>query len=90
MRSLTNGLFLCYNRRMDKLILGWKAAHSFVAKEAQAGRDVYWDGWDIVIFEPNPAEWMRNTGAFRNGKWGKQTRVPVNSNGKWDIKRGRR
>ena len=71
------------------MTLGWKAAHAYVAREAAAGNDVYWDGWTIVKFTPNRAAFMRKAGRFRNGQWGYENRTPVNDNGKWVIRANR-
>jgi hypothetical protein len=62
-----------------------KSAHRMVKQQELAGNDVRWEGWDIVFFRP--AEHGRNSvdGAFRNGEWGFDNRVAVNSEGKWLV-----
>lgn len=65
--------------------LDYDQAHDYVAREQRKGKAVYWNGWDIVSFRPNPAGFMRKDGAYRNGKWGTTRTIKVNKYGKWRV-----
>lgn len=67
------------------LNLDIKAAHKLVRDQRAAGNDVRWDGWDIVFFRPAAHAIHSKEGAFRNGEWGFDNRVKVNSEGLWNI-----
>lgn len=62
-----------------------KSAHRMVNQQKAAGNDVRWEGWDIVFHRPADAARNSPQGAFRNGGWGFDNRVVVNSEGKWLI-----
>ncbi len=67
------------------LNLDIKAAHKIVREQRAAGNDVRWEGWDIVFFRPANHAIHSKEGAFRNGVWGFDNRVVVNSEGIWSI-----
>lgn len=72
-----------------------KSAHRMVREQQVAGNDVRWDNYDIVFFRAADHAIHSTDGAFRNGVWGFDNRVVVNSEGKWlvdqrNIKRVRR
>lgn len=78
-----------------------KSAHRMVREQRALPKhkddksDVRWEGWDIVFFRPADHAIHSRDGAFRNGVWGFDNRVSVNSEGKWlvdarNIKRIRR
>lgn len=60
-------------------------ADLFVQQQQSRGNDVYWDGWDIVSFTPNPTAFSKTDGAFRNGEWGYISRDSVNADGTWRV-----
>lgn len=72
-----------------------KSANKFVRTQNEMGNDVRWDGWSMVFFYPTPYGFDRASktdktgvnvrGAFRGGRWGIETSVPVNDEGKWEI-----
>lgn len=64
-----------------------RKVHSFVSKQQHLGNDVRWDGWDIVFFRPVEHAIYSKDGVFRNGVWGFDNRVIVNSEGIWSIDR---
>lgn len=66
-------------------ISGLKNSHRFVREQRALGNDVRWDGWDIVFFRPADHAIHSRDGAFRNGVWGFDNRVEVNSEGTWSI-----
>lgn len=67
------------------LNLDIKAAHRVVREQRAMGNDVRWDGWDIVFFRPADHAIHSKDGAFRNGQWGFDNRVVVNTEGIWEI-----
>ena len=64
---------------------GIKRAEKFVAKQQGLGNDVRWDGWDIVFFREAPQAVYSKEGVFRNGTYGFDNRVTVNSQGTWEV-----
>lgn len=70
---------------MNTLTLGIKKADQFVTEQVALGNDVYWDGWDMVFFRPEPKGIYSKAGAFRNGQWGFANRTPVNEKGLWEV-----
>lgn len=67
------------------LNLDIKSAHRLVREQRAMGNDVRWEGWDIVFFRPADHAIHSTDGAFRNGVWGFDNRVIVNSEGIWEI-----
>jgi len=49
------------------------------------GKDVFWDGWDLVTWRSNSRGIMRADGSFRNGQWGTARRIKPNRFGKYRI-----
>lgn len=68
--------------RTDDRILDYTSAHVFV----ENSKNVRWDGWDIVTFEPKDKAILSKRGVFRNGQWGLEHRVKVDDNGLWSVK----
>lgn len=67
------------------LTLDFKAAHKFVRDQRRAGSDVRWDNYDIVFWKPTHHGFTNKKGAFRNGRWGMEARVTVDSDGTWKV-----
>lgn len=65
---------------MNKTPIDEKQANNLVKR-----KNIWWDGWDLMFWYPSNNADLRKQGAFRNGKWGIQTRVPVNQEGKWEV-----
>lgn len=59
----------------------------FVEKQQALGNDVWWDGWDLMFFRPDPrAVYNKEEGAYRNNTWGFQKRVNVEAGtGIWEV-----
>lgn len=59
-----------------------KSANSLVRQ-----RNVWWEGWDLMFWSPDSSgrAWTNRRAGFRHGRWGYLTRVPVNSEGKWEV-----
>jgi hypothetical protein len=70
---------------MPFVYLDYDQAHEYVAKQQRKGKTVFWNGWDIISFQNNPAGFMRKDGAFMNGKWGTKKTIKVNKFGKWRL-----
>lgn len=62
-----------------------KDAEKFVAKQNALGNDVRWDNYDMVFFREAPQGVYSKDGAFRNGSWGFENRVPVSDDGTWGV-----
>lgn len=67
------------------LTLGIKKVERFVKEQQALGNDVRWDGYDLVFFRPSEQGIYSKNGAFRDGQWGFDNRVSVNSKGLWEI-----
>ncbi len=68
------------------LTLGIKKIEKFVREQQELGNDVRWDGWTLIFFRPAPAAiYNVENGVFRNGEYGFDNRVEVNSKGLWEI-----
>jgi hypothetical protein len=62
--------------------LDYKAAHNYVDSQND---NVFWDGWDMVIFKPSPVARTRSNGMLRNGVWGTAHRIRVSERGTWRV-----
>lgn len=60
-------------------------AERFVRRQQRLGNDVRWDNYDMVFFREAPQGVYSKSGAFRNGKWGFENRVPVSEKGTWEV-----
>lgn len=60
-------------------------AEKFVVKQKSLDNDIRWDNYDLVFFRPAPQGVYSKDGAFRNGQWGFENRVPVTDAGTWEI-----
>ncbi len=67
------------------ITLDYKQAHTFVEQQNNIGNDVRWDGWDMLFWRENPNAYKTKSGAFRNGRWGMQTRIKPNKAGIWLV-----
>lgn len=67
------------------LNLDFSSAHKFVREQRRSGNDVRWDGWDIVFWKPTHHGFTNKNGAFRNNRWGMETRVVVGIDGLWKV-----
>jgi hypothetical protein len=64
---------------------GLRHAERFVREQKEAGKDIRWDGWTIVIFRPSIKGMTSKAGTFRDGQWGFDNRVEVNEAGIWEV-----
>lgn len=67
------------------LTLDFKAAHKFVREQRRVGNDVRWENYDMVFFKATHYGFTNKNGAFRNGRWGMESRVVVGSDGMWNV-----
>ena len=65
--------------------LNYSEAHKFVRAQRRKGVDIRWDGWDILIFKPTHNGYTSRHGAFRNRRWGIESRVSVDNEGLWNV-----
>lgn len=66
------------------MVLNYETAHEFVSAQSKKGRDVSWDGWDIVLWKPSPYGESSSRGSLRNA-WGIETRCSPNEQGYWLV-----
>jgi len=64
--------------------LNFDQAHAYV-EQAGKSKDIFWDGYDIVIWRKNPGGYMVKNGMFRNGAWGTVRRVKMTDRGMWRV-----
>jgi hypothetical protein len=62
------------------LVTNYAYAHKIVEKSPL----LYWEGWDIVEFKPNPDAYFMLNGIFKNFRWGTKKVFKVTSEG-WDV-----
>jgi hypothetical protein len=69
------------------VVLDFDSVDAFVTEQKARGNDVRWDGWTLVFFRKNRDErgFTSKYGAYRHKNWGFETRVEVNSFGKWKV-----
>ena len=68
------------------IAIDYNKIDKFVAGIVAKGVDARWDGWNVVVFRPNPSAIRNPRGAWRNGAYGYETVVRPNSKGKWLFK----
>lgn len=51
----------------------------------RASTDVFWEGWNIVIFDDNQDGYMRRTGMYRKNTWGVRYVISPDDNGMWNV-----
>lgn len=67
------------------LTLDYSSAHKFVREQRRLGNKIRWEGWDMVIHKPTHYGYKDVKGAFYNGRWGVEIRIPVNDAGIWEV-----
>ena len=66
-------------------ILNYSDAHKFVREQRHLGNKVRWEGWDMIFHKPTHYGYKDVNGAFYQGRWGIEHRIPVNSQGEWEV-----
>lgn len=67
------------------IVLDHSAAHKFVREQRRAGNDVRWEGWTMIFWKPTHYGYSSVNGAFRNRRWGVESRISVDDNGLWKV-----
>lgn len=67
------------------ITLNLNEVDGFVSRLQRKGVDVVWDGWDMVFFRPDRRALRSPHGRRRDTRWGFETRVSPNRNGKWLV-----
>lgn len=67
------------------MILTYKNADNKVEQLKQQGHDVYWEGYTVVSFRPNPSAMYNQHGVYRNGSFGYEKRFEVTPEGTWQL-----
>jgi len=70
---------------MSRVVVNVDGVEQFVTEQTRKGNDVSWDGWTLLFFKANPNGFNDKNGAYRNGRWGVQARVDVDTDGLWKI-----
>lgn len=58
---------------------------NFVEKAQRKGVNVRWDGWTMVFFREDRRALRNPEGRRQGDKWGFETRVSPNEQGKWMV-----
>lgn len=66
-------------------ILDFSGAHKFVREQRRLGNDVRWENYDMVFWKPTHYGFTNKKGAYRNGRWGMESRVVVTGQGTWEV-----
>lgn len=66
-------------------ILDFSGAHKFVREQRRMGNDVRWENYDMVFWKPTHHGFTNKKGAYKNGRWGMESRVVVSSQGTWEV-----
>jgi len=69
----------------QRVLINHKDIDGLVTRLQHKGLDVFWDGWTLQIFSPNPAAYTKTNGSFRNGTWGFTRRIRVRNDGRWAV-----
>lgn len=72
---------------MNLQLLDYEAAHNYVDN---SGPNVWWDGYDIVVWTYNPAGYLNKYGLYKRnksgqGKWGTARHIKPNRMGQWKV-----
>lgn len=66
--------------------LNYSEAHEYVDSfENTDKKQVFWDGYDIVVWKRNPGAYMTKSAAFRDGGWGSVRRISYSDRGTWRV-----
>jgi hypothetical protein len=68
------------------IYITYKGSEKFVRRQKDAGVDIRWYGWDMIVFRPHKKARRSVRGRFRNGLWVFESTIRPNSHGKWVIK----
>jgi hypothetical protein len=69
----------------DRTLIPYSKIEQVVGAMRKNGINAYWDGWNVVIHQPNYSAYTHPRGVFYNGKWGFVRRIRPRSDGKWAM-----
>lgn len=68
------------------ITLDYDAAHEYVeSKTNDRRKKVFWEGWNIVSFRPNPRAMFTKDGRYIDGKWGFASVTEPSDDGLWRV-----
>lgn len=67
------------------MILNYDTADEEIVRLRRKGVEVYWRGYDIVVFNADRSAMYNSKGVLRNGTYGFETVYEPNSEGTWQI-----
>jgi hypothetical protein len=70
---------------VSRILVNYEESEKFIADNRARGIDVSWDGWTMVFWKQNPNGFNDKNGAFKNGRWGVQSRISPNEAGQWGV-----
>lgn len=62
-----------------------KNADKFVERQQKMGVDVFWDGWTMCFFRPEPMGEFSKAGSLHNGQWGYINRFETDDEGVYNL-----
>lgn len=66
--------------------LSYDNANQKIAELREAGVDIFWRGYSVVVFKPHNGAMYNSKGVVRNGQFGYENIFDVQSDGTWNIK----
>jgi len=69
----------------DRTLVAYKNIDRVVDSIRNKGVNAFWDGWTVVIHQPNPRAFTHKRGVFKDGKWGFVRRIRPRSDGRWAL-----
>ena len=67
------------------MILNYDTADEEVIRLRRTGVDIYWRGYDLVVFVPDRSAMYNNKGVLRSGTYGFETIYEPTEQGQWQI-----
>jgi hypothetical protein len=67
------------------VILNYDTADEEIVRLRRKGIDVYWRGYDIVIFVPDRSAMYNSQGVLRGDTYGFETVYGITEQGQWQI-----
>jgi hypothetical protein len=67
------------------LNLTLKGVEVFINRSQTKGQEVFWDNYDLLIWNKNDNGFTNINGMFRKNSWGIANRIPINNKGNWEL-----
>ena len=67
------------------LNLNLKGAELFVRKAQSSRVHIFWENYDLMIWNKNNSGFYSKKGMFKNSAWGLTERFTVNEDGVWKL-----